>query len=84
MSSPQQLGLNKDGKREYYVPSMPENMALLSAHSYAQDGVVLLFEDGGAVLQLSSSERSEFQYDLLKYKKVKNLCVNNRTYEVCK
>ena len=83
MSSPQQLGLNRDGKREYYVPSMPENMALLSAHSYAQDGAVVLFEVGGAVLQLSSSERNAFQYDLLKYKKVKNLCVNNRTYEVC-
>ena len=83
MSSPEHLGLNRDGKKEYYVPSMPENVALLSAHSYALDGAVVLFDDGGAVLQLSSSDRTEFQNDLQKYKKVKSLCVNNRTYEVC-
>ena len=52
-SSPEMVGLNSDGKKEFYVPSMPENLALLSAHSYALDGAVVLLGDGGVVLNLS-------------------------------
>jgi len=82
-SSPAGVGLNSDGKKEFFVPSMPENLALLSAHSYAVDGAVVLLGDGGAVLQLSASELECFKHSLGKYRKTKELCVNNRTYEVC-
>ena len=83
MSSPDRVGLNADGKKEYYVPAMPENLALLSAHSYASDGAVILLNDGGAVLKLSPSELDDFKSSLSKFHKTKQLCVNNRTYEVC-
>jgi len=83
ISSPDRVGLNADGKKEYYVPAMPENLALLSAHSYAADGAVVLLNDGGAVLRLSSSELEEFKCSLSKFEKTKELCVRNRTYEVC-
>ena len=52
-SSPEMVGLNSDGKKEFYVPSMPEILALLFAHSYALDGTVVLLGDGGVVLNLS-------------------------------
>ena len=83
VSSPETVGLNSDGKKEFYVPSMPDNLALLSAHSYALDGAVVLLGDGGVVLKLSSSELEEFKDNLGRYCKTKELCVNNRTYEVC-
>ena len=82
-SSPVSVGLNSDGKREYFVPSMPENLALLSAHSYAQDGAVILLGDGGVVLQLTPSELTDLKQKLSRYRAVKALCVRNRTYEVC-
>ena len=83
MSSPDRVGLNADGKKEYYVPAMPDNLALLSAHSYATDGAVILLNDGGAVLKLSPSELEDFKSSLSKFTKTKQLCVRNRTYEVC-
>ena len=83
MSSPDRVGLNADGKKEYYVPAMPDNLALLSAHSYASDGAVILLTDGGAVLRLSPSELEEFKNSISKFEKTKQLCVRNRTYEVC-
>ena len=81
-SSPEMVGLNSDGEKEFYVPSMPENLALLSAHSYALDGAVVLLGDGGVVLNLSPLELEEFKDSLNRYCKTKELCVNNRTYEV--
>jgi len=83
MSSPDRVGLNADGKKEYYVPAMPDNLALLSAHAYASDGAVILLNDGGAVLRLSPSELEDFKCGLRKFKMTKQLCVRNRTYEVC-
>eukprot|EP01041_Mallomonas_annulata_P014860 gene14860-31547_t len=38
MSKPDRIGLNKDGKQEYFVSSMPSNLTLLCAHAYAEDG----------------------------------------------
>jgi hypothetical protein len=83
MSSPDGVGFNANGKKEYYVPAMPDNLALLSAHSYATDGAVILLNDGGAVLKLSPSELEDFKSSLSKFTKTKQLCVRNRTYEVC-
>jgi len=82
-SSPDCVGLNADDKKEYYVPTMPDNLALLSAHSYASDGAVVLLPDGGAVLRLSPSELDKLKSSLGKFNKTKELCVSNRTYEVC-
>lgn len=32
------VGLNSDGKQEFFLRSMPPNLTLLSAHQYVQDG----------------------------------------------
>jgi hypothetical protein len=49
-------GLNVDGKRSFYVSGMPEELALLSAYLYVQDGAALLFPSEGVVLKLSAKE----------------------------
>eukprot|EP01041_Mallomonas_annulata_P002805 gene2805-5522_t len=82
MSKPDRVGLNRDGKQEYYVSSMPSNLALLCAHAYAEDGAVILFGDGGMVLRLQSDQLNELKQFLSQYPKEKILRVNNRTYEV--
>ena len=36
------VGSNTDGKREYFVPSMPPNLVLLCAQQYSSDGASIL------------------------------------------
>ena len=57
------VGVNADGKMEYYVSSMPPNLVLLCANDYAKDGAAILLPDKGVVLQLTELERE----DLTKY-----------------
>ena len=73
-SSPAGVGLNSDGKKEFFVPSMPKNLALLSAHSYAVDGAVVLLGDGGVVLQLPPPNLNVLSTVLANIEKLKN-CV---------
>ena len=76
------VGMNRDGKMEYYVKSMPPNLSLLSAHEYVQDGAAVLFPEDGVVLRLTESERESLQQFIKKFYVSKQLSVKNRTYEV--
>ena len=77
------IGRNEDNKSELYVPSMPSNLVLLSAHDYAKDGCALLFEDFGILVQLTESEKQSFIQSLInRYPITKFLKVVNNTYEV--
>ena len=84
MKMVRKAGLNSDNKVEYYVPGMPKELVLLSAHQYTEgDGMVVLMEDTGYVIQLSSIQRKNLQEELLKnYAITKRLTVVDRTYEV--
>ena len=81
-SAPSHVGLNHDGKREYYVSDMPEHLTLLLANAYCQDGCAVLFADGGVVLQMTVGELDELKTFLRSYPVQKVLRVNNRTYEI--
>jgi hypothetical protein len=81
-SSVSAVGLNDDGKMEYYVPHMPSDLVLLSAHSYAEDGAAVLFPDGGGIYKLSDSQRNEFVNFLSKFPITSKLTVVDRTYEI--
>ena len=76
------VGVNKDGKKEYYIPSMPRDLALLCAHEYAKEGAAILFKNDGVVISLNDEEVSELKEYLREYPVIKKLIVNNRTYEV--
>ena len=81
-SSPTSMGVNADGKEEYYVEDMPSHLTLLCANAYCQDGCAVLFEDGGLVLKMTKAELAALKDFLSTYPVVKQLIVNNRTYEV--
>ena len=81
-SEPTSYGLNSDNKEEYYVSDMPSNLTLLCANAYCQDGCAVLFANDGLVLQMSESELNDLKEFLMKYPVMKNLKVNNRTYEI--
>jgi len=76
------VGVNDDGKREYYIQNMPADLCLLSANEYAKDGAAILMEDDGVVLRLSSEEKERFREYISQFQKIKELVVRNRTYEV--
>ena len=76
------VGQNDDGKLEYYVRSMPSDMVLLCAHDYAKDGAAVLMEDSGVVIRLTPQEKEKLQQFIGQFHQVKQLTVNNRTYEV--
>ena len=81
-SSPTSMGVNADGKEEYYVEDMPSHLTLLCANAYCCDGCAVLFEDGGLVLRMTKAELVALKDFLSSYPVVKQLIVNNRTYEV--
>ncbi len=78
------VGINSDGRREYFVQSMPPNLVLLCANDYAHSGAVVLLPDSGRVLQLSESQQAEFLNYIQQFNTVLDLTVHNRTYEVCR
>ena len=55
-STPTSMGVNVDGKDEYYVEDMPTHLTLLCANAYCTDGCAVLFEDGGLVLKMTKAE----------------------------
>ena len=77
------VGINSDGKKEYFVSNMPKDLVLLCANQYAKDGAIILMKNDGFVIHLSDSEVEEFRNLLKKYFIFKKLAVVNRTYEVC-
>lgn len=81
-SSPSAVGINEDGRKEYFVPHMPKDLVLLSAHSYAKDGAAILHENGGVVLRLTDQELKSLMDSVQQYPILKTLTVKNRTYEV--
>ena len=76
------VGVNADGKSEYYVSSMPKDLALLCANDYVANGVAVLFYEDGLVLDMSESELRELRDYLSVFNVSKRLRVNNSTYEV--
>jgi hypothetical protein len=76
------MGVNADGKEEYYVEDMPKHLTLLCANAYCTDGCAVLFEDGGLVLRMTKAELAALKEFLSSYPVKKHLVVNNRTYEV--
>ena len=81
-SSVDSVGVNNDGKKEYFISSMPRDLALLCAHEYAQDGAAILFKNDGLVISLNDAEVIELRDYLKDYPVIKKLIVRNRTYEV--
>jgi len=77
-----QVGINDDGKEEFYVPTMPTDLVLLSSYSYASEGAAVLFPEDGAVYKLNETQREELIDFLQKFPKITALKVVNRTYEV--
>ncbi len=82
VSMPDQVGKNRDGKKEYYVSNMPNNLALLCGYNYAKDGAVVLHGNGGLLLQMDDDEVQALLEFVSQYPVTKRLQVKNRTYEV--
>jgi hypothetical protein len=81
-SNVSEVGLNEDGKIEYFVNDMPSDMVLLSAHDYAMDGAAILFDNSGVVLHLTKKEKKKLENYVKQFNVTKQLVVKNRTYEV--
>lgn len=81
-SQPSSVGINSDGKQEYFVPNMPANLVLLCAHAYASDGAAILYKDGGVILRLDKDQLRDLLAFIQRYPATKQLRVRNRTYEI--
>ena len=75
-------GINNDGKEEWFVEDMPDDLVLLCANEYARDGVVILFGDDGMVIRLQGDGERELRNWIEKYPVEKMLVVKNATYRV--
>ena len=82
VSTPSAIGRNEDNKMEYFVQSMPHNLALLCAQDYVTDGAAILFPNDGQVIRMSSEEREALRDYIAAFPTIKRLVVRNRTYEV--
>lgn len=82
VSRPDKVGVNVDGKMEYFVSQMPRNLVLLCAHAYANEGAAILLKDSGYVLRLDENQLKELTEFLKQYPVSKKLRVRNRTYEI--
>ena len=76
------VGVNSDGKQEYFVPNMPSDLVLLCGHAYASDGAAILHKNGGMVVKLNADQLGELLNFVQKFQIIKHLKVSNRTYEV--
>ena len=81
-SKAESIGKNGDNKFEYFVPDMPNDLVLLCGHDYASDGAAVLHKDGGVIIRLDESEFDMLMKFVKQYPVLKELKVNNRTYEV--
>ncbi len=78
------VGVNSDGRKEYFVRDMPSNLALLCANDYAQIGAVVLLPESGSIIKLNELEKSAFLSFIEQFSVYLQLKVENRTYEVCR
>ena len=76
------VGENEDGKEEIFVESLPDDLVLLCANQYAEDGAVILFGADGLVIKMKEEEVQELRQVLLKHGVEKFLVVKNGTYHV--
>ena len=76
------VGINADGKLEYFVKAMPENLVLLSANEYARDGAVVLYGEAGYVYKLSDKQKHNMHNYMKQHTPCMTLAVRNRTYDV--
>ena len=81
-SSVDSVGTNDDGKMEYFVSDMPDDLVLLCANEYALDGAAILFDKNGYVLNLNDEEKTDFLNYIKQFKVVKTLIVKDRVYHV--
>ena len=82
VSTPSAIGTNEDNKLEYFVQSMPRNLALLCAQDYVSDGAAVLFPNDGKVIRMTPNEREALKDYIAAFPTIKRLIVRNRTYEV--
>ena len=73
-------GRNDDGKPELFVDGMPSDLSLLCGRDYASDGAIVLFSDGGQVLNMSVKEQQELRDYIKRFSTLKELVVENRVY----
>ena len=78
------VGVNCDGRKEYFVREMPSNLALLCANDYAHVGAVILLPESGRIIELNELEKSAFLSFIEQFSVYLQLKVENRTYEVCR
>ena len=82
MQETKMIGRNEDGKKELFVEGMPQNLVLLSAKQYAEDGAAVLFGEEGMVLRLKEDEKKELREHVMNLDVIKYLEVCNSTYRV--
>jgi hypothetical protein len=77
------IGLNEDGMKEFYIPSMSEELVLLCAQEYAQKyGAAVLYKNDGVIIKMNDEELKQFKQVVDQYKVAKKLTAVDRTYEV--
>ena len=77
-----EAGWNKDGKYEFFVSDMKDNLVLLCANQYASEGAAVLFRKSGLVVKMTDEEVVKLEEYLKQFEVLKELVVRNRTYEV--
>ncbi len=78
-----QVGLSADSKSEQlYIPTMPSNLVLHCAADYTQSGATILFPTDGYVLSLTAAEQEYLRTYATTKPQIKQLLVQNNTYEV--
>jgi hypothetical protein len=77
-----QIGKNRYNKEEYYVEDMPQNLCLLCAYEFAQEGAAILLKSGGYVIRIQPQQMETFLQYIRQFPQVLKLRVVNRTYEV--
>ena len=73
------IGVNEDGKLEYYVKNRPSNLTLLCAQNYAKEGAAVLFPDNSVVFRVTSDEKEVLEKYIKNFRAIKQLKVNKRT-----
>lgn len=75
-------GVNEDNKSELFIESMPQDLVLLCAKQYAEDGAIVLFSENGYVLSMNEQDVKELKKYLEQCEVKKYLVVKEGTYHV--
>jgi hypothetical protein len=76
------VGENRDGVTELLVPDLPIDLVLLCLRDYAVKGGVWMDADGGAIYELSSSDKEKVASFMEQFPKFSRLNVINGIYEL--